>query len=135
MKKTFIIFLSIVFILFVFMVINPPEIVFEETKIASPEKPSSVPNNAFWAGGIDGGNFIYLAKHTDNDTLFFAQIYNDDTGDIEYEGILKYLGNEAIHKSLNNPALYQGWDGENLYLASGELMIIYQKKNLRKKSI
>jgi len=134
MKRILIVLGGLIFILVVLIIVNPPEITFEESKVISPEKPKSVPNNTFWVGGIDGGNYIYIEKYNNENKLFFAHIYNDYTGDIEYEGLLKYSGNRDISESLYNSSIYQGWDGDNLHLSNGEFMSIYDSKNLTKGS-
>lgn len=128
MKKILLILSSILILLFVVITINPPEIVFEESEIVSPKKPETVPGNVFWAGGIDGGNFIYVESYQDTGELFFVQIYNDFTGDIEYEGLLKYSGGRGLEPPLNDASLYQGWDGNKLHLVGGESMTIYDTK-------
>ncbi len=132
MKKLGITFALICAAFITLFIINPPEITFEETEATAPRKPKSVPNSAFWAGGIDGGNFILVSKREGEHNLFSAQIYNDNTGDIEYSGVLKYSGNQTIERSLNDPSLYQGWDGEKLHLANGEYMAIYENNDLTK---
>ncbi|WDE07170.1 hypothetical protein SG34_009905 [Thalassomonas viridans] len=129
MKKILLILLSILVLFFVLIAINPPEIVFEDRKIVYPEKPESIPNNVFWAGGIDGGNFIYVEPYKDTGTLYYVQIYNDFTGDIEYKGLLKYSGRGSLKQPLNDAALYQGWDGTKLHLVSGESMTIYDNQS------
>jgi len=50
MKKILIVLGSSIFILVVIIIVNPPEITFEESKVISPVKPKSVPNNPFWVG-------------------------------------------------------------------------------------
>ncbi len=134
MKKLGIAFAFICAAFITLLVVNPPEITFEEIEAAAPKKPKSVPTDAFWVGGIDGGNFIFVSKHEDKDSLFSVKIYNDYTGDLEYTGVLKYSGNKTIEKSLNDHSLYQGWDGEKLHFADGEYMAIYTNDNLTKSS-
>ena len=116
------------------LILNPPEITFEEVKTAEPNKPKSVPEEAFWAGGIDGGNFILIRKDEKGNNVFSAEIYNDYTGDLEYSGTLKYSGVAIAQKSLSDPAFYQGWDGEKLHLANGEYMSTHKDNNLTKSS-
>lgn len=132
MKKTVIIIAALLFCLVVLVVVNPPEIIIEEAKLEAPDRPQDVPKNAFWVGGIDGGNFIYVVKLDSEEKLFLAKIYNDYTGDIEYEGILKYTGSNNINHSLNDASLYQGWDGEHLYLVNAESMRVHPLNDLSK---
>ncbi len=109
MKKLGIIFTIICVVFIMLIIINPPKITFEETTATAPSKPESVPDNAVWVGGVDGGNFILVSKREGELNLFSAHIYNDYTGDLEYGGILKYSGDEIIEKPLTDPALYLGW--------------------------
>jgi len=132
MKKIVIIIAGILFCLVVLVVINPPEVIMEETKIEAPDRPQKVPVHAFWVGGIDGGNFIDIVKSGDEGELFLAKIYNDFTGDIEYEGLLKYTGSKSINHSLDDASLYQGWDGEHLHLISGDSMQVHRVNDLSK---
>jgi hypothetical protein len=54
-----------------------------QTKTTTPQRPSKVPETAFWCGGADGGSW-YEIKSISNGTYNIA-IYNDFTGDIEKE--------------------------------------------------
>jgi len=132
MKKIFITLASLLTIFIFFIIFNPPEIIIED-KISSPKKPESVPNTALWAGGIDGGNFIFVKTYKHEEKLFFAQIYNDFSGEIEYEGLVKYFGSKNITDLLNNPSFYRGWDGDSLHLIDGEIMTIYSSEKLSSK--
>ncbi|MFN8296123.1 MAG: hypothetical protein U0T69_07995 [Chitinophagales bacterium] len=50
---------------------------------SSPKKPKSVPNNAFWIGGEDGGNWYSIVSiDSTTETVHFI-VYNDYTGEIE----------------------------------------------------
>lgn len=129
MKRILIILISLLTIFIFLVILNPPEIIVE-SNITSPKKPESVPNTALWAGGIDGGNFIFVKAYKDEEKLFFAQIYNDFTGEIEYEGLVKYNGSKDITNSLNSQSFYRGWDGDSLHLIDGEIMTIYSNKKL-----
>jgi len=129
MKKVFIILACILAFFIFIIVLNPPEVIIEDN-ITTPQKPKSVPSTALWAGGIDGGNFIDIKPYKKEEKLFFAQIYNDFTGELEFEGIVKYNGTRNISNLLNNKSFYRGWDGDNLHLSNGEIMTIYSNKNL-----
>lgn len=134
MKKLVFGFVIICTVFAIFLVLNPPEITFEEVVTTAPSKPKSVPENAFWVGGIDGGSFILISEKVNADNVFSAQIYNDYTGDLEYSGMLKYLGVIKDEKLLTDPTFYQGWDGEKLHLANGEYMSMYEDEDLTKSS-
>lgn len=126
MKKLTLVFMIICAAFAALYIINPPEVTFRSTETAAPSKPKSVPDAAFWIGGVDGGNFIYISKKMDSQKIYSAQIYNDHTGEIEYSGALKYSGVTENVESLKDVSIYQGWDGEKLHLANGEYMSIYK---------
>lgn len=129
MKKLLIILAGALLIFSAIIAINPPHITFNDSKVVPPERPASVPDKAFWVGGVDGGNFILIKKQSGDNKLFFVKIFNDSTGDIEYKGLLKYSGQKDTQELLDNPALYQGWDGDNLHLVGGERMEIFGDKS------
>jgi methylase of polypeptide subunit release factors len=129
MKKVFIILTSLLTVFILLIIFNPPEVIVE-SNVSSPQKPESVPNTALWAGGIDGGNFIFVETYKDEDKLFFARIYNDFTGEIEYEGLVKYNGSKDLTNLLNNQSFYRGWDGDSLHLIDGEIMTMHSNKKL-----
>ena len=64
-------------------------------KWSPPVKPKRVPEEAVWAGGVDGGCF-FLLKSEFSDTCRFA-IYNDFTGDIWYDGYF-YCGKNNFER-------------------------------------
>jgi hypothetical protein len=134
MKKPIVGIAIICTVFITLLILNPPEITFEELETAEPNKPKSIPEKAFWVGGIDGGNFILISKNTKGNNVFSTEIYNDYTGDLEYSGTLKYSGVVTAEASLSDPAFYQGWDGEKLHLTNGEYMSTYKDNNLTKSS-
>ncbi len=127
MKKTFITLTVLLSVFIVLIIFNPPEIIID-SNVTSPRKPELVPSSALWAGGVDGGNFILVEKYKDEDRLFFARIYNDFTGEIEYEGLVEYNGSKDLTNLLNNQSFYRGWDGDRLYLIDGEIMTSHSNK-------
>ncbi len=134
MKKLAFGFVIICAVFATLFIINPPDFTFENAVIMAPSKPKSVPDAAFWVGGIDGGNFVLISKKVNSDNVFSAQIYNDYTGDLEYSGTLKYSGVIEDERALTDPTFYQGWDGEKLHLGNGEYMFTYEDESLTKSS-
>lgn len=124
MKKLGIICVIAFVVILIIVIKNPPSIIVEDIEVTRPEKPKSVSDHAFWVGGVDGGNFIVVTK-TKEKSLFFAEIYHDFTGELEYAGMLKYSGSKEIENFLGKASFYQGWDGENLHLANGESMTVH----------
>ena len=82
---------------------------------STPERPQNVPESAIWVGGTDGGVFVKIEK---NDTAYHGAVYAMETGAIWYEGMLIYSGGREFN--IENPDVYDGWDGQNLYLTNGE---------------
>ena len=79
-------------------------------------RPSSVPEQALWIGGADGG--IYLEISKTSDSTYYSKIYFDSTGEIWFEGNLTYEGNKALE--ITNPEIFSFWDGDSLYLVNNE---------------
>lgn len=109
--------------------LNPPEIVYEDVQVTAPPKPDSVPDKAFWVGGVDGGAFIIVSNPNGKNDTFSVQVYNDQNGELEYSGALQYTGDNELASPLNNPTLYQGWDGDSLHLAKGGSLKVPKQEN------
>lgn len=125
MKKFSIILSSgiLIAVLILTYFINQGSLITIEQPIASaPNKPKTVPNEAFWVGGTDGGNFFHMEIHPENDKKLYTQIFNDFTGDLEFEGVLNYSGDLSTQELISMPSLYQGWDGDNIHLSNGDVM-------------
>jgi hypothetical protein len=71
--------LSFTFLFFLFTSCNYP------AKSKAPERVKSIPQDAFWCGGSDGGNW-YVAKNIDSVVKkIHFKIYNDFTGELEID--------------------------------------------------
>ncbi|MFL1406200.1 hypothetical protein ACJO2E_12735 [Marinobacter sp. M1N3S26] len=119
MKKILVSIIVLVAIVFSYFYFTPSAIQVEETKVETPNKPASVPADTFWAGGIDGGNFIKITVDSTDPNAVSAEIYNDSTGDIEYDGLMEYSGPDGIPEAVSDPSFIHGWDGYSLHLANG----------------
>jgi hypothetical protein len=51
-------------------------------KAVPPEKVKSIPDKAFWVGGVDGGNWYLLDFINKSRKEAFFKIYNDYTGEL-----------------------------------------------------
>lgn len=88
-----------------------------------PARPASVPNDAMWIGGIDGGAWVLLRKQTNQaDYVYYAEIYGDQAGDPWYIGRLEVIPHSNPDIPLDDPEAYGVWDGDNLLLNDGRLM-------------
>jgi len=83
-----------------------------------PKRAAGIPNNAFWVGGPDGGNW-YVIKSIDREakTINF-KIYNDFTGDLEVDKTFKlhcyYPDKDIKWDDLDEEI--KGFDGEYIVL-------------------
>jgi hypothetical protein len=91
-----------------------------------PPRPSGVPAKAVWAGGIDGGDFILLSSPT-ADGSYPAKIYNDHSGDLEFDGKLRLKERSKAPIDVTDPKTYSGWDGESLFLRDGRTLTPVKK--------
>ena len=74
------------------------------------EKPSSVPKDAIWKGGDDGGCWVLFSKVSENAieaTIFY------ENGEVWEKGIFKKQGNCQISKDILTKEI-EGFDGESL---------------------
>jgi hypothetical protein len=83
-----------------------------------PARPASVPANAVWAGGVDGGSFILL-EPTKKANQYSARIYGDSAGDVMFDGVLQVDQQGTASLDVRNPKTFSFWDGDTLYLTDG----------------
>ncbi|WP_328186042.1 hypothetical protein [Marinobacter sp. OP 3.4] len=86
---------------------------------SAPDHPDNVPKSAVWVGGTDGGVFVQIDKGNSD---YRGVVYAMETGAIWYEGPLEYSGSSAF--DLDDPQVYDGWDGDDLYLTDGETLSV-----------
>ncbi len=92
-----------------------------------PERPSKVPAQAFWIGGIDGGHYISINPNSSYSDAFNVSVYTDYSGDIDFDGILQYQGEDDISNRWPDHTFFRYWDGELLHLSNGKAMKIIQE--------
>ncbi len=56
------------------------------------KRPDNVPVDAFWQGGVDGGQW-YQCKNSSQKFQYHCVIYDDVTGDIDYQGDMEFYVN------------------------------------------
>lgn len=115
--------LALIAVAFSYFYLNPSAIQVGEITTEAPERPTSVPEDAFWVGGLDGGSFIRVTSESSDRNVIFAEIYNDDTGDIEYSGPMNYSGQGSIPETITDPSFFIGWDGNALHLSNGHSFV------------
>lgn len=85
----------------------------------APERPTSVPKESVWVGGLDGGVFVYLKANTGlPPSGYWGEVYYV-SGDVAYKGKFEVIPAEKNDFDLDDPRSYGGWDGDILYLSNG----------------
>lgn len=91
-----------------------------------PNKPTQVPNKAFWVGGLDGGVFVLVERNESLDASeYLGEIYYI-SGDLAYKGKLNILPKDSAVIGYENPEIYQGWDGDTLYLSGNKQLKVIE---------
>jgi hypothetical protein len=91
----------------------------------APPRPKGVPAEAIWAGGADGGEFILMRPARNG--VYSTKIYNDQIGELEFDGALKLDGPSGPTIDVKDPKTYSGWDGEVMHLRDGRTLRIATK--------
>lgn len=98
----------------------------QEPVVIEPDKPSSVPSEAIWVGGVDGGVFVLIKEsESPENGEYWGEIYYV-SGNVSYKGYLKAHPENLSHMDFNSRESYQGWDGDTLYLLEGEYLQILE---------
>lgn len=106
-------------------------IIFVFAITACSEKPTTTlngPEGSWWTGGADGGVFVMI-KDDDNDTdnIYLGTIYYEHDKSIWYQGKFKYSKKTTFN--YKNKKLYDGWDGEKLFLTDSSYLIAIDPPN------
>ncbi len=97
-----------------------------EPVITEPDKPSGVPVNSIWVGGLDGGVFVLIkGPKKGAERIYFGSIYHA-SGDLSYQGEMKIFPDFSKTPDLANRQIYQGWDGDTLYLSGSRYLKIQE---------
>ena len=93
------------------------------TTIPERQRPAGVPETAFWQGGQDGGFYFHLTRR-DQDPAgqYYAEIYNDFSGTLEYRGMLVMQAAGDPVFDPDDPDQVNYWDGDNLGLMDGRVL-------------
>lgn len=91
------------------------------SRAGEPPRPASVPAEAFWVGGADGGVFVTLSRaandppHTVRARIFYPH------GEMWFAGRLAGRpGDPPV--DLAQRSQFTGWDGESLHLRDGRAL-------------
>jgi len=89
-----------------------------------PERPSNIPLESIWVGGMDGGVFVIVkeSKKRIRNSLYYAEIYYV-SGDLAYQGAMQISPLGAVF-NMEKKESYEGWDGDTLYLSNNQRLEI-----------
>jgi hypothetical protein len=90
----------------------------EEDKFAEYQlRPTNVPKEAFWAGGVDGGNWYVVKDINPSRTETTLEIYNDQDGGLIMSKSFRLVCSRGHSTSITNlKAEISGFDGEKILL-------------------
>lgn len=86
-----------------------------------PARPSGVPDKAVWAGGVDGGNFLVMSPARQDGT-YLLKVYHDYTGELEFDGAVKFDGANRGPIAVTDGKTFNSWDGNRLSLMDGRTL-------------
>ena len=82
-----------------------------------PKKIEGIPENAFWVGGQDGGQWYEIKKIDGKSLTADIVIYNDNTGDLETDRQFKLNCDSGTRFNLDNlKNKISGFDGQRIIL-------------------
>ena len=80
-------------------------------------RPTTVLKEAFWAGGVDGGNLVCSESINPNRTETTLEIYNDQDGTLIMSKLFPLVCSHGHSTSFTNlKAQISGFDGEKVLL-------------------
>ena len=117
MKKILLLLLTLIFL---------PACDVQQSEPEIPNKPSEVPDKAFWVGGLDGGVFALIEKNKNLEANeYLGEIYFV-SGDIAYKGKMSIFPKDNAIIDYMNPRTYQGWDGDTLYIEGNKQLKVQE---------
>lgn len=91
----------------------------DHDKVKPQERPKNIPEQAFWVGGTDGGNW-YVVEHVHNHkNNAFIKVYNDTDGSLIASKrfvLVCPIDNQQLIDNLQEQI--NGYDGEKILLRS-----------------
>lgn len=78
-------------------------------------RPRGVPQDAVWAGGVDGGAWIRCQRRSS--TEYFCAVFDDQAGEPWARGLYALQGAAAPRAGEELP--YGGFDGDTIHLVGG----------------
>lgn len=89
-------------------------------EVVAPQRPISVPSEAVWAGGLDGGAWI-RCSYEPEENANWCTVWNDTNGEILSSSlhVLRETGKPVAEVGL----LYQAFDGVAIWLKGNRALI------------
>ena len=83
----------------------------------TPSKPKTVPSDAFWKGGIDGGHWFLVKDIHPHQNMAEINIYNDYDGSLVIAAIFTLVCNADKQSFIEDlPNQIDNYDGERISL-------------------
>jgi hypothetical protein len=80
-------------------------------------RPKNVPREAFWAGGVDGGNWYIVKEINRERNRAKIEIYNDQDGSLLFSKLFILVCSSKEHLLITDlKKQINGFDGHRLYL-------------------
>jgi len=114
-KKLILISLTIP-LLFVFIIASCSH---KKEEAKSPLRVKGIPEEAFWIGGVDGGNWYLIENIHDHRNSAFIKVYNDNDGSLIISKkfyLICPLDNKTLIENLKEQI--EDFDGERINLKS-----------------
>lgn len=86
-------------------------------------RPTGVPPDAVWAGGVDGGNWI-TCTIADHPVFNHCIVYHDFTGDVRLAGNFQLADQNRAATGDELVFLYADIIHESIYLKGGKLVLV-----------
>lgn len=89
-------------------------------KAPEPKRLSGIPEDAFWIGGHDGGNWYFIKDINSHKNMAYISIYNDHTGKLDIAKkfmLICQKNNLQFIKDLKEEIV--SFDGKHIHLKSG----------------
>lgn len=88
-------------------------------KVDEPKKLKSIPEKAFWAGGVDGGNWYFVEYIHPHKNSAKISIYNDQNGElIVSKKFILVCKSQSLTFIKNLETQINSFDGNRIYLTA-----------------
>jgi len=93
---------------------------------SEPKRVATIPSEAIWVGGLDGGVFVTITKPIKADkNVYWGEVFYV-SGDIAYKGRMDLYPKEGTGFDIKDKSSYQGWDGDTLYIINNQSLKIVE---------